>query len=114
MQNFLDQVRRTKEEAEQIIKIRLPKKLCSLNDYLDVCNMIWNQMQSVQHELLKSQELPKCDVSGETVECNEVLLYGKHHEQNIMVLNAQLKEEMIYYLDIYDVLQYDLGFKGSN
>ena len=33
---FLDQVRTTKETAERLIRVDLPKKICSLNEYLEV------------------------------------------------------------------------------
>ena len=33
---FLDQVRITKETAERLIRVDLPKKICSLNEYLEV------------------------------------------------------------------------------
>ncbi|KAK8817616.1 hypothetical protein WA538_004335, partial [Blastocystis sp. DL] len=84
-QFFLDQVRTTKEKAERLIRVDLPKKICSLNEYLE----------SVQNEFLKNSDVAKVDVTTDVVECNK----------EIMKLNASLKQEMIDFLAIYDVLQ---------
>ncbi|KNB43952.1 hypothetical protein JH06_2334 [Blastocystis sp. subtype 4] len=88
-QFFLDQVRLTKEKADRIIKIELPKKICNLNEYIE----------NVQHEFLQCDVISQIDVSAESVECNKVT------QIRILELNASLKQEMIDYLEIYDVLQ---------
>ena len=46
------------------------------------------------------------DVTTDVVECNKVRAIFSSHLKEIMKLNASLKQEMIDFLAIYDVLQY--------
>ena len=46
------------------------------------------------------------DVTTDLVECNKVRAFSRFHLKEIMKLNASLKQEMIDFLAIYDVLQY--------
>lgn len=55
---FLDQVRTTKEKAERLIRVDLPKKICSLNEYLevhDVAFLILERSKRVPEEFGRSQ-----------------------------------------------------------
>ena len=45
------------------------------------------------------------DVTTDVVECNKVRFLSIHERKEILKLNASLKQEMIDFLDIYDVLQ---------
>ena len=81
---FCNLVRETKEEADRIIQIVLPRKICNLSEFIE----------EMQQTVLQNEELPDVDMRGESVDCNE----------KINALNAKLKKEIAEFLDIYDVL----------
>ena len=46
------------------------------------------------------------DITTDVVECNKVHIFFHFHLKEIVKLNASLKQEMLDFLAIYDVLQY--------
>lgn len=49
--------------------------------------------------------MARVDVTTDVVECNKACLFSHDNAKEILKLNASLKQEMIDFLDIYDVLQ---------
>ena len=56
--------------------------------------------------------MARVDVTTDVVECNKARFFSDDDAKEIMKLNASLKQEMIDFLDIYDVLQY--GFSQAS